>query len=88
MRAAIAAVRQQEPTRVVVAAPVAAAFTCDELRAEGSEVVCVRTPEMLFAIGFWYAQFPPTADEEIQSLLERAWHPQAAERHRKPAPQV
>jgi putative phosphoribosyl transferase len=73
MRAAIAAVRQQEPARVVVAAPVAEAFTCDELRAEGSDVVCVHTPRVFFAIGVWYEAFGQTTDGEIQALLDCAW---------------
>lgn len=77
IRAAIAAVRQADPARVVVAVPVAAAATCDELRAEGSEVVCVHAPEALVAIGRWYEEFPQTTDEEIQELLKRAWHPLA-----------
>lgn len=74
MRAAIAAVRQQEPARVVVATPVAAPATCDELRAEGNDVVCVRTPRAMLAIGFWYEDFPQTTDQEIQTLLDRIWH--------------
>jgi putative phosphoribosyl transferase len=79
MRAAIAAVRQQEPAHVVVAVPVAAAATCDDLRAEGNDVVCVQEPEALFAIGFWYEEFRQTTDGEIQMLLDRAWHLPAAQ---------
>lgn len=78
MRAAITAVRQQEPAHVVVAVPVAAAATCDDLRAEGNDVVCVEMPEALFAIGFWYEEFGQTTDGEIQMLLDRGWHMPAA----------
>ncbi len=77
MRAAITAVRQQEPTRVVVAVPVAAASTCEELRAAGTDVVCVHTPRLFFAIGIWYDEFGQTTDSEIQTLLDRAWHARA-----------
>src|SRR5262249_14840199 len=54
MRAAAAAVRGQQPTRIVVAAPVAAASTCAELRYEVDEVVCAETPEPFYAISLWY----------------------------------
>lgn len=84
MRAAIAAVRQQQPTHIVVAVPVAASSTCVALRAEGNEVVCVQEPDMLFAIGLWYEEFPQTADGEIHDLLDRAWHAHARTQHPEP----
>jgi len=72
MRAAVAALRQQAPRRVVVAVPVAAPATCAEFRAEVDEVVCVITPEPFRAVGLWYENFAPTTDEEIHDLLARA----------------
>ncbi|HEY0971665.1 MAG TPA: alpha/beta family hydrolase [Gemmatimonadales bacterium] len=72
MRAAIAALRQELPARLVVAVPVAAADTCDELRAEVDEVVCLATPEPFRAVGLWYADFSQTTDEEVHALLDRA----------------
>jgi putative phosphoribosyl transferase len=74
MRAAIAALRRQEPSRIVVAVPVAAASTCEELRAEGEEIVCLRTPEPFYAVGLWYEDFSQTTDHEVRILLERAAH--------------
>jgi putative phosphoribosyl transferase len=84
MRAAIAAVRQQGPAGVVVATPVAAATTCEDLLAEGNEVVAVQTPGVLFAIGLWYEEFAQTTDSEIQMVLDRAWRSQAARQHTVP----
>lgn len=72
MRAAVAALRQQAPRRVVVAVPVAAPATYAEFRAEVDEVVCVITPEPFRAVGLWYENFAPTTDEEIHDLLARA----------------
>lgn len=72
MRAAVAALRQLRPARIVVAVPVAARETCDELRSEVDEVVCAVTPEPLYAIGMWYRDFSQTSDEEVRSLLEAA----------------
>ena len=72
MRAAIAALRPQRPARAVVAVPVAAAATCDLLRAEVDEIVCAATPEPFWAVGQWYADFAPVSDDEVRALLERA----------------
>jgi putative phosphoribosyl transferase len=71
MRAAAAAVRGQQPTRIVVAAPVAAASTCAELRNEVDEVVCAETPEPFYAISLWYRDFTQTTDDEVRELLAR-----------------
>jgi predicted phosphoribosyltransferase len=72
MRAAAAALRQQEPARLVVAVPVAAASTCDEFRTEVDEVVCFFTPTPFYAVGIWYEDFAQTTDEEVRELLHRA----------------
>jgi len=74
MRAAIAALRQSAPARVVVAVPVVAAPTVDVLRAEADELVFVAAPEHFIGVGFWYEDFSQATDEEIRDLLDRAWH--------------
>jgi predicted phosphoribosyltransferase len=70
MRAAVEAVRQQKPSRIIVAVPVAASDTCTALRAEADDVVCLTTPEPFIAVGMWYRTFDQTTDEEVQELLE------------------
>ena len=72
MRAAIAALRQTGPERIIVAAPVAAADTCRELAAEADEVICVETPATFYAISQFYRKFDQTSDEEVRDLLSRA----------------
>src|SRR5262249_14340505 len=72
MRAAVSALRQQQPARIVVAVPVAATSTCDALKAEADEVICAQTPEPFTAVGLWYEDFSQTTDEEVRDLLERA----------------
>ncbi|MFO0969437.1 MAG: phosphoribosyltransferase [Gemmataceae bacterium] len=72
MKAAVQALRMQEPGRIVVAVPVGAAETCAELRHRADEVVCLETPEPFLAVGSWYDDFRQTADEEVQRLLEQA----------------
>jgi putative phosphoribosyl transferase len=77
MRAAVAAVRQQQPARIVIAVPAAAAAACEEFAAEVDELVCVLRPEAFFAVGFWYEHFAQTSDEEVRDLLERVADEQA-----------
>jgi predicted phosphoribosyltransferase len=72
MRAAVAALRQQGPARIVVAVPVGAAETCAELRTEADEVVCAHMPMPFYAVGLWYKDFTQTTDDEVHDLLERA----------------
>lgn len=72
MRAAIAAVKNQGPAHVVVAAPVGAPDTCQALRAEADEVICLATPDPFSAVGLWYASFPQTSDDEVHRLLAAA----------------
>jgi putative phosphoribosyl transferase len=71
MRAAVAALRQKNPRRIVVAVPIAAAATCRELESEVDEIVCYETPEPFYSVGLWYEDFSQTTDEEIRQLLER-----------------
>ena len=72
MRAAVAALRQKNPRRIVVAVPIAAAATCREFEAEVDEIVCCQTPEPFYSVGLWYEDFSQTTDEEIRQLLEHS----------------
>jgi putative phosphoribosyl transferase len=78
MRAAIAALRQAKPSRIVVAVPVAPPDTVEVLRSEADEVVCLATPEPFMAIGCWYMAFPQLSDEEVRSRLTQSWAPRPA----------
>ncbi len=69
MRAAIRSVRQAGPARLVVAVPVAAQPTCEALRAEADELICLLAPHPFFAVGVHYADFPPIDDDQVQRLL-------------------
>jgi predicted phosphoribosyltransferase len=71
MRAAIAAVRQPQPARIVVAVPTASPDTCEALKAEADDVVCAMTPEPFLAVGHWYEDFTQTTDDEVRELLAR-----------------
>jgi putative phosphoribosyl transferase len=70
MRAAVAGLRQLGPKRIVVAVPIAAESTCEELSAEVDDIICAATPEPFYAVGLWYEDFSQTTDEEVRELLE------------------
>jgi predicted phosphoribosyltransferase len=72
MKAAVAALRDLGPARVIAAVPVGAPETCGELGALADEAVCAETPDPFFAVGSWYADFDQTTDEEVRELLAAA----------------
>lgn len=71
MGAAIAALRRARAARVVVAAPVIARDTRDELLHVADDVVCVIAPEYFRGVGEWYADFTQTTDAEVRDILAR-----------------
>lgn len=70
MKAAIAAVKALGARKIIVATPVAALSTCKELQAKVDEIICLETPEPLYGIGMWYAEFPQLTDEEVIRMLQ------------------
>jgi putative phosphoribosyl transferase len=75
MRAAIQALRQLRPARIVIAVPVAPISTCNRLKPEVDELVCLHTPKYFYAIGQFYIDFSQVADGEVTELLQRAAKP-------------
>jgi putative phosphoribosyl transferase len=72
MRAAVEALRQLEPKKIIVAVPVAAKDTCEQLKRHADAVVCLITPLDFVAVGQWYRHFDQTSDDEVRLLLERS----------------
>ena len=71
MKAALRGVRRNEPSRLVLAAPVAPRPIISELKAECDEMVFLAKPEPFYAVGLYYADFSQTSDEEVIELLGR-----------------
>lgn len=71
-RAAVRALRQLRPARLVVAVPTAPPSTCRELAREVDEMVCASTPRDFIAVGGSYVNFGQTTDDEVRSLLRGA----------------
>lgn len=72
MRAAVVALRQQGPARIVVAVPVGAAESCAEFQSEADEVICARMPRPFYGVGMWFEDFSQTTDQEVRSLLAQS----------------
>jgi len=69
VRAALAALRQHTPARLVVAVPTAPPETCAALRTEVDDLVCIMTPQPFDAVSRWYADFAQTTDVQVRNLL-------------------
>ncbi len=72
MRAAVSALREHDPERIVVAVPTAPPETCSEFEDVVDEIVCLTTPRPFFGVGGAYRDFSQTTNEEVRDLLERA----------------
>lgn len=72
MAAAIDALRQMKPARIVIAVPVAPASTCDHLRGGVDELICLAMPEPFYGVGQFYYDFSQVSDQEVNQLLDRA----------------
>jgi putative phosphoribosyl transferase len=69
MRAALAAAQCLYLARAIVAVPVAARDTYEELREEADDVVCLHTPDPFEAVGCWYEDFHEVSDGEVRAAL-------------------
>ncbi len=72
MRAAVNALRQMNPAQIVIAVPVAPASTCDHLRGEVDDLICLATPDPFYGVGQFYHDFSQVSDQEVNDLLDRA----------------
>jgi erythromycin esterase-like protein/predicted phosphoribosyltransferase len=72
MRAAIRALRQHRPGRILVAVPAAPEATCRDLADAVDDVVCATTPSPFLAVGESYWDFTQTSDDEVRELLRAA----------------
>ncbi len=69
VRAALRAIRQKKPARLVLAVPVAAPDTILALQHECDELICLVTPDPFYAVGAHYEDFGQIPDAEITELL-------------------
>lgn len=70
MKAAVASARKRDAERIVVAVPVGAPDSIDELKKIVDTVVCLHAPEFFGAVGQFYEHFDQTTDEEVIEKLK------------------
>lgn len=86
MYAAVAAVGTRKPAQIVVAVPVGSPEVCRAFKTHVDDVVCLRMPDPMYAVGLWYEDFSQTPDGEVRSLLDRAAERRAASARRPEQP--
>jgi len=75
VKAALRALRQRKPKKIVLAVPVAPADTIEELRSEADEIICLETPEPFGAIGYFYVDFHQMSDADVTRILSHTTAP-------------
>jgi putative phosphoribosyl transferase len=72
-RAALQAMRQHKPKKLVLAVPVAPTETLRKLRSDADDIVCLEDYADFGAIGYFYSDFRQVSDERVIEML--AQHP-------------
>lgn len=70
MKAAIQSIKLEGAAKIIVAIPVSPPDTLKEIRAIVDEVICLDAPSFFQAVGQFYADFSPTKDQEVITLME------------------
>lgn len=69
MIAALHAIRAKNPQKLICAVPVAPPDTLEKVAPFADEMVCLYAPEMFYAVGQFYMDFPQVSDEQVMELL-------------------
>lgn len=72
VEAAIHAIRNKLPEKIILAIPVAPSSTIEELKVEVDELIALQAPDDFYAIGEFYLSFPQLTDEEVIKTLKQA----------------
>jgi putative phosphoribosyl transferase len=70
--AALRALRQRNPKRIIFAAPVCSSEGVAMLKREADDMVCDRQPSDFYAVSQAYGSFVQVSDEEVRQSLESA----------------
>ena len=71
MQASLWAARQEKPSKLIAALPVASREAIDRIADYCDEVICLRCPDFFEAVGQFYINFDQTTDEEVAAILQR-----------------
>lgn len=69
MIAALHAVRNGNPQRLVCAVPVASPASLERVKPLADEIVCLEAPSEFYAVGQFYRDFPQVEDKEVVEIL-------------------
>jgi len=69
IKAALAALRKQNPDQLILAVPVAPRDTVEDLKPMVDDLICLLTPDDFIAVGEYYVDFGQTGDEEVLHIL-------------------
>lgn len=68
-RAALKAIQQLKPAKLILAVPVGPSETVNVLKELVDELICLEIPPHFYAVSAFYRRFPQVSDEEVVSLL-------------------
>jgi putative phosphoribosyl transferase len=77
MVAALRAVRARRPAKLIAATAVAPPQTLALIEGLADEVVCLEAPELFYAVGQFFLDFPQVTDEEVIAALQRFGPPRS-----------
>jgi putative phosphoribosyl transferase len=72
IKAAVQALRQQHPAKLIIAVPTAAPDSCAMLEPMVDEMIVLLRPDEFQSVGQWYDDFSQTTDAEVTALLAKA----------------
>jgi predicted phosphoribosyltransferase len=72
VRAALRALRKQQPARLILAVPVAPSDTIRQLESEADRIECLESHGLFDAIGSFYDDFRQVSDDEVIEALDVA----------------
>lgn len=72
MQAAVQALRKHHPASIILAVPVAAYESCEDMAKFVDKIVCPLKSLDFHAVGLWYENFSQTSDDEVIRCLEKA----------------
>ena len=73
MEAALWSARNERPSRLIAALPVAPVESLRRLTADADLVLCVRAPDFFSAVGQFYEQFPQVEDRSVLEMLKESY---------------
>lgn len=70
--AAVLAIKQMNPKKIILAVPVAPPNTASRFKKEVDEFLCLNQPPDFYAVGYYYKDFRQITDEEVIDLLQKS----------------